>query len=38
MRFEMTFEGKLDGSKIIGEFKNQMGSQEVTGRKMNTMQ
>jgi hypothetical protein len=38
MRFEMTFEGKLDGSKITGEFKNQMGSQEVTGKKMGVMQ
>ena len=35
MRFEMTFEGKLDGAKLTGEFKNQMGSQEVTGKKIN---
>ena len=34
MRFEMNFEGKLDGSKLTGELKNQRGNQEVTGKKM----
>jgi len=33
MRFEMNFEGKLDGSKLTGELKNPRGSQEVTGKK-----
>jgi hypothetical protein len=34
MRFEMNFEGKLDGSKLTGELKNQRGSQTVTGKKI----
>jgi hypothetical protein len=33
MRFEMDFVGKLDGSKLTGELKNQRGSQTVTGKK-----
>ena len=33
MRFEMDFEGKLDGSKLTGELKNPRGSQVVTGKK-----
>jgi hypothetical protein len=33
MRFEMNFEGKLDGSKLTGELKNPRGSQTVTGKK-----
>jgi hypothetical protein len=32
-RFEMTFEGKLDGSKLTGELKNPRGSQVVVGKK-----
>jgi len=34
MRFEMDFEGKLDGSKLTGELKNPRGSQTVTGKKV----
>jgi hypothetical protein len=34
MRFEMNFEGKIDGSKLTGEMKNQRGNQEVTGKKI----
>ena len=33
MRFEMDFEGKLDGTKLTGELKNPRGSQVVTGKK-----
>ena len=33
MRFEMNFEGKLDGSKLTGELKNPRASQTVTGKK-----
>jgi hypothetical protein len=33
MRFEMNFEGKLDGSKLTGELKNPRGSQVVVGKK-----
>ena len=33
MRFEMNFEGKLDGSTLTGELKNPRGSQVVTGKK-----
>jgi hypothetical protein len=36
-RFEMDFEGKLDGSKLTGELKNPRGSQTVTGRKMGSI-
>ena len=35
MRFEMDFEGKLDGPKLTGELKNPRGSQTVTGKKVN---
>jgi len=35
MRFEMNFEGKIEGSKITGELKNQRGNQTVTGKKIN---
>ncbi len=34
MRFEMDFEGKIDGAKLTGEFKNPRGSQTVTGKKI----
>ena len=34
MRFEMDFEGKLDGTKLTGELKNPRGSQVVTGKKV----
>ncbi len=34
MRFEMDFEGKLDGTKLTGELKNPRGSQTVTGKKV----
>jgi hypothetical protein len=37
MRFEMNFEGKLDGSKLTGELKNPRGSQEVTGKKASSV-
>jgi hypothetical protein len=33
MRFEMNFEGKLDGSTLTGELKNPRGSQVVKGKK-----
>jgi hypothetical protein len=34
MRFEMNFEGKIEGDKLTGEFKNPRGSQTVIGRKL----
>ena len=37
MRFEMNFEGKLDGSKLTGELKNPMASQLVTGKKVGSV-
>jgi len=37
MRFEMNFEGKLDGSKLTGELKNPRGSQEITGKKASSI-
>ncbi|MFZ0033775.1 MAG: glycoside hydrolase family 5 protein [Sedimentisphaerales bacterium] len=33
-RFETTFEGKLDGSKLTGELKNQRGPQVLVGKKV----
>jgi hypothetical protein len=33
-RYPMTFECKLDGSKLAGEQKTSRDSQEVTGEKM----
>jgi hypothetical protein len=33
-RFEMNFEGKLDGSKLTGELKNQRGLQVLVGKKV----
>jgi len=36
MRFEMNFEGKLDGSSLTGELKNPRGAQQVVGKKDNT--
>jgi hypothetical protein len=33
-RFEMNFEGKLDGKKLTGELKTQRGEQKVTGNKI----
>jgi len=34
MRFEMNFEGKIEGDKLTGELKNQRGNQTVTGKKI----
>jgi hypothetical protein len=34
MKFEMNFEGKLDGSKLTGELKNPRGAQTVAGKKI----
>jgi hypothetical protein len=34
MRFEMNFEGKLEGAKLTGELKNPRGAQAVVGKKI----
>ena len=33
-KFEMNFEGKLEGSSLTGELKNPRGSQTVVGKKV----
>jgi hypothetical protein len=37
MRFEMNFEGKLDGSTLTGDLSAFRGAQKVTGKKVSSI-